>query len=319
MLPFFKLISADLEAVEIELGRVLIGEDDLLNQTATHLLRAGGKRLRPAFALLSAKVYMDDVSGVWPLAAALELIHMATLVHDDVVDEADARRGKPTVRALWGNEVSTHTGDYVLAKALIQVSGYDRPLISRVLSGTCVKMCEGEIIQMHGIYQANLRNYLHRIQCKTACLIESSCKLGAVAAGAPDAIHHPLGRFGHYLGMAFQVTDDILDMVADESRLGKRVGGDLRQGIVTIPVIYALNRGGSAAERLREIVENRSKTETEVEEAIELTRELGGIDYGRHIAGAYLEKSIQQLKRLPDVPARESLRQIAEFIQIRAY
>ncbi|MBU4554490.1 MAG: polyprenyl synthetase family protein, partial [Candidatus Desulforudis sp.] len=97
MLPFFKLISADLEAVEIELGRVLIGEDDLLNQTATHLLRAGGKRLRPAFALLSAKVYTDDVSGVWPLAAALELIHMATLVHDDVVDEADARRGKPTV------------------------------------------------------------------------------------------------------------------------------------------------------------------------------------------------------------------------------
>ncbi|MDA8096587.1 MAG: polyprenyl synthetase family protein [Clostridia bacterium] len=319
MLPFFEKVSADLEAVEIELGKVLISEDAILNQTATHLLRAGGKRLRPAFALLSAKVYTDDVSPVWPLAVALELIHMATLVHDDVVDQADARRGKPTVRALWGNKVSTHTGDYVLAKALIQVSGYEDPLISRVLSRTCVRMCEGEIIQMHGIYEANLRNYLHRIRCKTACLIEASCKLGAVAGGAPDSIHYPLGRFGHYLGMAFQVTDDILDMVADELRLGKRVGGDLRQGIVTIPVIYALHQDGAAAARLSQIVENRSKTEDEVGEAIELTRELGGINYGRHMAGAYLEKAIQELKRLPDVPARDSLRQIAEFIQVRSY
>ncbi len=319
MLPLFSEVSDELRTVELELERVLISRNALLTQSATHLFRAGGKRLRPAFALLSAKCWVGDVTSVIPLAVALELIHGATLIHDDVVDDSYTRRGMPTVRAIWGDRVSTHTGDYLLAKAMILVSGYRNSVIISDLARTCVKMCEGEMIQMRGAYQSDLRNYLYRIRCKTGYLIEASCKLGAVAIGAPRSFYHSLRRFGHYLGMAFQITDDVLDMVADESKLGKPVGSDLRQGLVTLPAIHVLRQDRKETVRLRQIVETRMKTDEEVHEAIDLIHRLGGIKYARRIAGAYLDKAIRELRRLPDTPASRSLREIAEFIQVRHF
>lgn len=319
MQSLFSAVSDELRTVELELEKVLISRNAILTQSATHLFRAGGKRLRPAFALLAAKCYADDVGPVIPLAVALELAHGATLIHDDVVDGSYTRRGRPTVRMIWGDRVSAHTGDYLLAKAMIMVSRYKNPVVINELARACVKMCEGEMIQMRGAFRSDLRNYLYRIRCKTGYLIEASCKLGAVTIGAPRTFYHPLGRYGHYLGMAFQVTDDILDMVADESELGKPVGSDLRQGLITLPAIYVLRQNGVEAARLRAIVKTRVKTDAEVHEAIELIRKLGGIRYARRIADMYLDKALGKLEGLPEKPALANLRDIAGFIRVRNF
>lgn len=318
MLPLFDEISADLAVVDRELQKVLQSNDPLLTETANHLLKAGGKRLRPAFALLAAKFHRYDLATVLPLAMALELIHMATLVHDDVVDAAQTRRGTPTVKALWGNRVSTHTGDFVLARALILVSEYPNEMIPRELARACVLMAEGELLQLEGANRPDLRQYLKRIKGKTAVLIEAACKLGAVASGAPPSIYRPLGRYGYYLGMAFQITDDILDMVADERRLGKPVGGDLRQGVITLPVIYALKRSPEA-ETLAAIIARREKTPEDIKEAIRITREGGGIDFAFRVAERYLAKARAQLERLPAIPARDTLACIADFVRMRSF
>ncbi|MDI6709735.1 MAG: polyprenyl synthetase family protein [Bacillota bacterium] len=318
MLPLFDEISADLAVVDRELHKALQSNDPLLTETANHLLKAGGKRLRPAFALLAGKFHRYDLTAVLPLAMALELIHMATLVHDDVVDAAQTRRGTPTVKALWGNRVSTHTGDFLLARALILVSEYPNEMIPRELARACVLMAEGELLQMAGTNRPDLRQYLKRIKGKTAVLIEAACKLGAVATGAPPSIYRPLGRYGYQLGMAFQITDDILDMLADERRLGKPVGGDLRQGVITLPVIYALERSPEAG-TLTAIVAHPEKTPEDIREAIRITRDCGGIDFAFQVAERYLAKARAQLERLPAIPARETLARIAEFVRARSF
>lgn len=318
MLPLFAEIQEDLKVVNSELRRLLVHPDPLLTHAATHLLAAGGKRLRPAFALLAARFHRYDLERLLPLALALELIHMATLVHDDIIDRAHTRRGSPTVSAAWGNRISVHTGNCLLAKALILAARYRDPLIPRELARVCVKMCEGEIIQLTGATAASIREYLYRIKCKTALLIAASCKLGAAVAGAPLAVYRALGRYGYFVGMAYQITDDVLDFSGTEAQLGKPVGNDLRQGILTLPVIYAIRKSG-AESRLGYLVAKQPKSEQEVEEAIRLTIIAGGIDYARGVAGRYLAKAIGELRHLPDVPTRDSLRQIAEFVHARSY
>lgn len=318
MLPFLDEVAADLAFLDGELQKVLRSDDPLLTETANHLFKAGGKRLRPAFALLAAKFHRYDLAAVLPLAMSLELIHMATLVHDDVVDNAQTRRGTPTVKALWGNRVSTHTGDYLLAKALILVADYENEMIPRELARACVLMSEGEILQLTGANRPDLRQYLKRIKGKTAVLIEAACKLGAVATGAPRSIYQPLGCYGHHLGMAFQITDDILDMVANERQLGKPVGGDLRQGVITLPVIYALERSAEQ-ETLARIVACSEKTAKDIEDAIRITIDCGGIEFAFRIAESYLAKARAQLARLPAIPARDALLGLADFVKTRSF
>jgi len=318
MLPLFAEIQDDLRVVNNELRRLLAHPDPLLAEAATHLLEAGGKRLRPAFALLSARFHNYDLEQLLPLALALELIHMATLVHDDVIDRAHTRRGSPTICAAWGNRISVHTGDYLFAKALTLAARYRHPLITRELARACVKMCEGEIIQLTGAAATGIREYLYRIKCKTALLIEASCKLGAAVAGAPMPVCRALGRYGYLVGMAYQITDDILDLSGTDTQLGKPAGNDLRQGIVTLPVIYAIRKSGTES-RLGYLVAKHPKSEEEVEEAIKLTVLAGGIEYAQGIAKRYLAKAVNELKHLPDIPTRESLKQIAEFIYARSY
>ena len=321
MLDLFSEIQDDLRAVEKRLKAVVQVPNPILTETSTHLLDAGGKRLRPALILFGAKFDNFDLEKVIPLAVALELIHMATLVHDDVVDAAMTRRGKPTVKARWGNSISTHIGTYLFAKSLILISAYeDKPLISRVLSETSVKMCEGEIQQISSSFDVfqNPKDYFYRINRKTALLIAASAQLGAVACGAPPSVHMPLKRYGHNIGMAFQITDDILDMVADQTQLGKPVGGDLRQGIITLPVIYAL-KNSRKKERLTELVQNVEKNEEEVQEAIQAVKDCGAINYSFDVAAKYIQKAKDELAALPPVSVRNTLALAADFIGIRKY
>lgn len=316
----FRDIRKDLKQVEAELNQYVDAPNPLLAESSAHLLKAGGKRLRPAFALLAAKFYRYSLEHLLPLAVALELIHMASLVHDDVVDASVTRRGRPTVRAQWGNRVSIHTGDYLFAKSLILISKYEDPRVAEVLSRVSVKMCQGEIQQISTAFDADqgLKDYFYRIKRKTALLISASCQLGAVVSGAPDKIVRALALYGYNLGMAFQITDDILDMIADEKELGKAVGSDLRQGIVTLPVIYAMQHSPQR-DTLRRIVSTKDKGQPEVLQAIDIIKASGAIDYSFNISQKYIFKAKKQLEMLPNVKTKKTLAQIADFINIRRY
>ncbi|WP_027364220.1 polyprenyl synthetase family protein [Desulfotruncus alcoholivorax] len=317
---FFSEIRYELGIVEEELKQAVRASNELLTETATHLIDAGGKRLRPAFCLLGGKFYHFDLDKLLPLAVALELIHMATLVHDDVVDSSLTRRGMPTVKARWGNKISSHVGDYLLGKSLILISRYEEPLIPKVLAETSVKMCEGEIIQISTAFDTNqnIKDYFYRINRKTALLIAASSQLGAVACGAPAGIHQGLRRFGHNIGMAFQITDDILDMTAEQIKLGKPVGSDLRQGIITLPAIYSLQKSPDRG-RLNELIAKRNKTEDEINEAIVLIKEAGGIQYSSEIAQKYIARAKKELNLLPDMPVKKTMQIIADFVGIRKF
>ncbi|MCQ2560320.1 MAG: polyprenyl synthetase family protein, partial [Clostridia bacterium] len=265
MLEFFSEITLDLNEVEKKLKEVTIDSDPFINQNTNLLLDSGGKRLRPAFSLLGAKLANYDLSQVLPLAVAIEIFHMATLVHDDVVDCSLTRRGQPTVKALRGNRISTHLGNYLLAKALILFSQYSNPLIPAVMSEVSFKICQGELYQIQTLQDSsqNLKNYFYRINRKTAVLLAASCQLGAVACGAGWEIYQPLRRYGHCMGMAFQIADDILDFTATATTLGKPVGNDLKEGIITLPVIWAL-QDSPQKEKLRELLLLKSKSETDI-------------------------------------------------------
>jgi len=319
-LLLFKEIQADLKLVEKELNKYVVSGEPLLTQASGHLLKAGGKRIRPAFALLAGKFYNYDLEKLLPLTVALEIIHMASLVHDDVVDASMTRRGRPTVKAKWGNRVSMHAGDYLFAQSLILISQYEDKRISKVLSRVSVEMCKGEIQQISASFDAEqkLRDYLYRIKRKTALLISASCQLGAVVTGAPDHLIRALTRYGYYLGMAFQITDDILDLVADEKVLGKPVGGDLRQGIITLPVIYALAHA-KEKERLKELVTKQMKSEEEVQETIQLIKNSGAIEYSFAFSNKYLAKAKKELEKLPDVKTKKTFAQIANYIGERTF
>ncbi len=319
-LALFDGIKSDLKIVEEELQKTVRTQDPLLTETSAHLLKAGGKRLRPAFTLVAGKTYKYNPDKLIPLATALELIHMASLVHDDVIDDSYVRRGKPTVKANWGDQISIYTGTYLFAQSLVLIARCDNPVISRVLADISVKMCEGEIQEIVTSFNVTqtIKDYFLRIKKKTALLISASCQLGAVACGAPEYHVKALARYGYYLGMAFQIGDDILDFTASEKMLGKPVGSDLRQGIVTLPVIFALDEVPKR-DRLAEIIENKEKEENEVSEAIEIIKRCRAIERAQAISNHYLEKAKSQLKHLPSNGATGSLALIADFIGRRRF
>lgn len=316
----FNQINSDLQRIEKELHRFVETDYPILNESAVHLLDAGGKRLRPAFALLAGKFYGYPIDKLMPVAMALELIHMATLVHDDVVDASTTRRGRPTVKAKWGNIVSVATGDYLLARSLELIAKIDHPEVSRILAEVSVEMSQGEIQQIKASFDVkqNLKQYYYRIKRKTALLIEASCKLGAIVSGAPKRQAWALGAYGHAIGMAFQIVDDVLDVTAEASQLGKPVGGDLQQGIMTLPMILALNRSPQN-ERLAYLLGKVEKSQLEIEEAIRLIKDCGAIEESMYYVDLYIEKAKRYLDELPNVSTRKALGDLAQFIRDRKF
>jgi len=316
----FQSIENELSLVEANLTSNVDSRLPMLNQASVHLIKAGGKRLRPAFALLAGSFYSDDLTSIVPAATALELIHMATLVHDDVIDDSDTRRGAPTVKSGWGNRVSIYAGNYIFARALGLISDYRRSDIVDLLAESSMKICEGEIIQMLSCYNVHLglKNYLRRIERKTALLISVSCELGAMIANAPSREIAALRDYGYYLGMAFQVTDDILDFIADEKVLGKPTGSDIRQGVITLPALYALKHGPGQAE-LAARLSSPERCVNEANEIIEMVLNSDGIEYAYYVTSHFAGKAKKQLEYLPAVPARDRLYEIADFITSREF
>lgn len=316
----FNQINSDLHRVEKELYAFVKTDFPVLEESSVHLLEAGGKRLRPAFTLLAGKFYGYPINKLLPVAMALELIHMATLVHDDVVDDSTTRRGRPTVKAKWGNIVSVATGDYLLAKSLELIAKIDHPEVSRILAEVSIEMSQGEIQQIKASFDVrqNLKQYYYRVKRKTALLISASCKLGALVSSAPPREVWALGAYGHALGMAFQIVDDILDVTAEASQLGKPVGGDIHQGIMTLPMILALKNSINST-RLRELLAKEEKTEMEISEAIQLIKDSGAIDESMKYVDLYIYKAKAYLQELPNVPTRKALEDLAQFIKERKF
>ena len=296
----------------------------LIPQLAAHIVAAGGKRLRPLLTLASARLCGYPTSGGVRhvnLAACVEFIHTATLLHDDVVDESVLRRGLASANAVFGNKASVLVGDFLFARAF-QLMVEDGSLrVLAILSGAAATIAEGEVLQL--ITQNDLTTsearYLEVVQGKTAALFSAACQVGAVVAGRPDADERALAEYGTNLGMAFQLVDDALDYAADQATLGKTVGDDFREGKITFPVLAAFS-AGDAAERAfwSRTIGQSEQDEDDLDHALSLMQRHGAIQATLDRAGAFARAAQQALARFPDSAIARSLRAVADYTVSRA-
>lgn len=314
----YGFLKKDLQEIEGTLTNVIGADHPVLNEASLQLLQAGGKRIRPVFVLLSSRMNGNQKheEAVKTVAVALELIHMATLVHDDVVDDAALRRGKPTVKHLYGGRVAMYTGDYMLARALEEITTVRVPKIHQALSKTLVNVVEGEIAQIKDKYntEQTVRDYLRRIKRKTALLIATSCKLGALAANMSYREANQMYRYGYNVGMSFQIIDDILDFTASEKELGKPTASDLIQGNMTLPIFYAM-KDPVFKKVLQDVFQypNQVNTAT-IQPVLQLLDETEAIEQAYQVSNAYLQKALQELKSFPNSKAKKTLQMIAVSI-----
>jgi len=293
---------------------------DAVTAIGQYLHASGGKRLRPAMLLLSAKLAGGANSTAIQLAAVVELIHGATLVHDDVIDAAEIRRGRPSTNSKWGNHTCVLAGDWLYMQAF-QMALRERNFgILDLLISLTQMMVEGELIQLERIGRIDVTeaDCMELVDRKTACLFSVCARLGALAAGADMLVQEKLGDYAWNLGMAFQLIDDMLDFTAREKTLGKPVGGDLREGKVTLPLVYALECATPAERRLVEIIlERRNYDEVPFARILDLLRKHRGIERVKERAQAFTEKARELIGGFPDSPYQRSLLAVTELVTER--
>ncbi|MDQ7794263.1 MAG: polyprenyl synthetase family protein [bacterium] len=310
----------DLGAVERLIEETLAGGGSLLREVGVYLLRAGGKRLRPELVLLGARFGGErPAARLAHLAAAVELVHMATLLHDDVVDESAVRRGRPTANVRWDSQTSVLVGDYLFATAFEFVSRWAAADSWLALTGVVRTMAEGEIQELssRGRLDVTEQDYLDRIKKKTALFIAECPQLGAMTADAADGCREALGRYGYCLGMAYQIMDDVLDLTADLRTLGKPTGNDLGRGVVTLPVIHGLTTSGEGRIRLQRILGRAGDGEADLKAVASILEGSGSVDYARGVAQEFAGQARQALAPLPPGPGRDRLEEIARFVLVR--
>ncbi len=318
-LPFLDLIRDDLERVEAILRERPSEQHEAIGVAVDHLIGGGGKRLRPALVLLSSHLCGADADKAVLAAAAAEMLHTATLIHDDLIDGSLVRRGAETLNARWTPGATVLTGDYVFARAAYLVSLTDNVLLMRRFAETLMVICNGEVRQMFdGRRGEGTRSeYERRIYAKTASLIALSAETGAILAGADDARRSALRAYGERLGLAFQIVDDILDFVADAETLGKPVGSDLRQGLVTLPLLFFLEE--EPDHRVVRQVLDRSPSEEALQEAVEAVAGSSAIARSLEVAREYAEGAKQTLAVFADGPYSRALLDLADFTVSRRF
>ncbi len=307
-MPLFQWnqLTAGLREVEELMQQALSSRLTLLEQAASQLVLSGGKRLRPALTLLGATFGCKEDPSVTKIAAAIELIHMATLVHDDIIDQSPLRRGKPTVQAVHGKEIAVFTGDWLLTKAMLLLAEANACQRMVELAKAMLHICEGEVSQFASRYQRiSIYDYLRRIHGKTAALFGLSITAGAEQTAATALTLRALTKYGIFFGMAFQIYDDILDYVADRSRLGKPAGLDVRSGIFTLPLLYALEDEQVAA-HLKTLLSS-SCDQQQAAAIVELVCQSNGLARSRSLLQRYVQKARQAIADLPDTEAKAEL------------
>ncbi len=307
-------LIADLQAIEQRLLERTHARSALISAAGAHTVRSGGKRLRAALAILAARLGQYQLERVLHPAAAAELIHAASLVHDDLVDQATRRRGQITVHARWDNDVALMVGDYFFALAAYEMALSPDPRIITFYAEAVQTICEGELSPVTAAepFERALRQYLYKTGAKTAVLFEAACKAGMVAGGGSDEQIAAIGRYGYDLGIAFQIIDDVLDFIGDEQTLGKPAGNDLRQGTITLPLIYAT--AVSADPALREVLVQPNPSDTLVREVIHTVINTGGIAAAKADAKRYIDQAVGHLAIFPPSPTRQALADIAHFV-----
>ncbi len=301
-------VRESLERVGDEIRRIVLSDFDDIEEVNEHLLFMRGKLFRPTLLLLSSRAAGRDHDDALTLAAVVELVHLATLVHDDAVDHSALRRGLPTVNALWTHQVAIIMGDYLYSRGVSELARIGNLEALAVLANAANEMSVGEMRQLtsYDALDFTEEDYYRLIAAKTASLMSASCEMGAIA-GAPEH-REALARFGHSLGMAFQIADDLLDYTGTEAVTGKPTGHDLRERKVTLPLVEALARADDEEQReIRSFFTRVDPTDDEIARMVEIVVERGGLEYASRAAEGYAVRAREALSGLPDSPAAASL------------
>ncbi len=315
-----ELVSAELELVEREISLESVAPVDVITAISHHLQGNGGKRLRPMLVLLAAKLCGEANESAIRMGAIVEMVHAATLIHDDVIDDARTRRGKPSANVLWSNQACVLAGDWLYMQAF-QMALRERNFgVLDILISLTQKMVQGELIQLDRIGRIDITEaeYRELVDRKTASLFSACTRLGALVAGASDTVEAELGEYSWNLGMAFQLVDDVLDFTARESILGKPVGNDLREGKVTLPLILALQQCTSGErEAVETVLRDRSYERVPLKSVIAIINKYQGIDRAREQARSYTAKARTIMARFPESPCQQALFAVTDLVTDR--
>ena len=313
----YQLIEEDLTQVEDWLKSVTRVDFPFQAELLGYCLQSGGKRIRPVLTLLAGKFYEYDRNTIMPMAAAVELMHTATLVHDDAIDHSSVRRGRTTVNALWGEETAVLLGDYLFAKAGEFATDTGNLHVVRLFTQTLQIISSGEINQSYNAFNLaqTRQQYIDRIAAKTASLFTLSTESGAVLSNAPQRSVEVLREYGYNLGIAFQVVDDILDYISSEEEMGKPIGSDLAQGTLTLPAMLVMERYPED-NPVKRLFENRDEQDN-VRQAIELVRNSPVVTECYRVASEYASRACQNLNLLPDSASKQTLVEIADYVVAR--
>lgn len=312
--PLMSLLAPQLDAINACILKKMQSSVELIPQIAGYLISLGGKRLRPLLTVASAELCGYVGERHIPLAACIEFIHTATLLHDDVVDDSTLRRGKATANALWSNKASILVGDFLFSRAFELMVEDGSLTILKILSETTSALAEGEMLQLTSSHDLELtqETYLKIIRAKTARLFSAATEVGAVIANVDDCQRNALSHFGYSLGMAFQLMDDVLDYTANQEKLGKALGDDFREGNVTLPVILAFERGADRAFWQRAFKEGL-RDDNALAHAIYLLKESGALHKTQQIAQSFVNEALECLNIFPESPLKGALCDVAHF------
>jgi octaprenyl-diphosphate synthase len=313
-------VRAEMDRVDQVLRKHLHSDVALVQQVAEYIIAGGGKRLRPLLLILAADACAYRGEDHYVMAAVVELIHTATLLHDDVVDESGMRRGKATANALFGNAPSVLVGDFLYSRAFQMMVSLDRMRVLRVLSDATNVIAEGEVMQLMNCGNADLSEdaYLEVIRCKTAKLFEAATRLGAILADAPPAVEAALADYGMHLGTAFQLTDDVLDYSGDHEAIGKNLGDDLAEGKATLPLIHAMRNGSKEdADLVRKALHDGGLVD--FTPLVAVLHKTGALAYAHQCAEREAQRARDALAALPDSQTRQSLLKLAVFAADRSF
>ena len=308
------LMKSELDLMNKILVDRLDSNVDLISQMSQYIINSGGKRIRPLLLLICAKATEYDGDYHYSMAVVIELIHTATLLHDDVVDQSATRRGQETANELWGNAPSVLVGDFLYSRAFEIMVEPNSMEIMRILSKATNQISEGEVLQLLNIKNANVTQaeYFKVIERKTACLFKAACQIAGILSSADQKVINAMGSFGMHLGNAFQIIDDTLDYESDSNIIGKEIGDDLSEGKVTLPMIYALEKTKKAENKiLKDAIKNADASH--IDQIVEILLNVDAFQYSRDIAKIESNRALESIDYLPDSKYKTALRLLCEL------
>ena len=315
-------VADEIEIFQQRYKQVLHAQNTLVDKVTRYVLKQQGKQIRPVLVLLSAKLCGGVTDASYRAAIMVELLHSATLIHDDVVDGAEMRRGIPSINALWKNKISVLIGDYLLSKGLLYSLDHKDYGFLHQVSEAVRRMSEGEILQIQKTRSLDIseEDYMSVISDKTASLLSSACAMGASSATSDEAIIAALKSYGEYLGLAFQIRDDLLDYTGDSKKTGKQMGIDIKDKKITLPLIYALRHAPEAEQKMiRSILKSSRKRAVKSAEVIAFVKSKGGLDYATEVAEGLAAKAVASIAPFHDSTAKTALLQLMDFVMIRQH